>query len=83
LKCQQKSIKTGIKKLKLKYPECNEILRIGYSPNTINLFQRVKDTLKDNLKVKNAEITLIKMTEEELIRKIHQINEDKKNVNIP
>ena len=83
LKCQQQSINTGIKKLKLKFTQCDEILRIGYSPNTINLFQRVKDHLKNNLKVKNAEITLIKMTEEELIRKIHQINNDKKNANIP
>jgi hypothetical protein len=83
LKCQQQSIKTSIKKLKLKFAQCDEVLRIGYSPNTINLYQRVKDILKNNLKVKNAEITLIKMTEEELIRKIHQINDDKKNVNIP
>jgi hypothetical protein len=83
LKCQQQSIKTSIKKLKLKFTQCDEILRIGYSPNTINLYQRVKDILKSNLKVKNAEITLIKMTEEELVRKIHQINNDKKNVNIP
>jgi len=44
---------------------------------------KFKDTLKNNLKVKNAEITLIKMTEEELIRKIHQINDNKKNVNVP
>lgn len=83
LKCQQKSINANIKKLKTKFNQCDEILRIGYSPNTINLFQRVKDNLKDNLKVKNAEITLVKMTEEELIRKINQINDNKKNVNIP
>lgn len=83
LKCQQKSIKTSIIKLKRKFTQCDEVLRIGYSPNTINLYQRVKDELKNNLKANNAIITLVKMTEDELIRKINQINDNKKNVNIP
>ena len=83
LKCQQQSIKTSIDRLRKKFDQFDEILRIGYSPNTINLYQRVKDTLKKNLKVKNAEITLVKMTEEELVRMINQINVNKKNVNVP
>lgn len=84
LKCQKQSINTSIRKLKLKYAdEFGEILRIDYNPNTINLFQRFKEIYKQNLKVKHSEITLKNMTEIELKNVIQELNNKKKNVNIP
>jgi len=83
LKCQRRSIKTSIKKLNVKYKSLIEILNIDYNPNTINLFQRLKEELTNNLKFKNSEIELKKLTKEDLIRKINYLNDNKKNVNVP
>jgi hypothetical protein len=47
-------------------------------PNSINLFNRIKEKLKNNLDIKSSKINLINLNETEFLNKIDLINKEKK-----
>jgi hypothetical protein len=74
IKCQKRSIKQRLEN-NLSY---REIKRIEYVPNSINLFNRIKEKLKNNLDIKSSKINLINISETEFLNKIDLINKEKK-----
>ena len=74
---EEKNIKELISRLEnnLSY---REIKRIEYVPNSINLFNRIKEKLKNNLDIKSSKINLININETEFLNKIDLINKEKK-----
>jgi hypothetical protein len=74
IKCQKRSIKQRLEN-NLSY---REIKRIEYVPNSINLFNRIKEKLKNNLDIKSSKINLINISETEFLNRIDLINEEKK-----
>ena len=74
IKCQKRSIKQRLEN-NLSY---REIKRIEYVPNSINLFNRIKEKLKNNLDIKSSKINLININETEFLNKIDLINKEKK-----
>jgi hypothetical protein len=47
-------------------------------PNSNNLFNRIKEKLKNNLKIKSNRINLINISESNFLDKIDLINDEKK-----
>jgi hypothetical protein len=74
IRCQKRSIKQRLEN-NLSY---REIKRIEYVPNSINLFNRIKEKLKNNLDIKSSKINLININEIEFLNKIDLINKEKK-----
>jgi hypothetical protein len=76
IRCQKRSITQRLAE-KINY---SEIKRIGYTPNSINLYNRIKEDLKDKLDRKCNRFNLKDITEEKFLRKIDKINNQKKNI---
>ena len=49
-------------------------------PNSTNLYNRIKEKLKNNLKFRSNRLNLIHIQEADFLNKINEINEEKKNV---
>lgn len=61
--------------------KATELLRIEYSPNSINLWDRVKDQLHEHIRTLGCTLTLKPgYTEEKLLKDINDINEEKYDV---
>jgi hypothetical protein len=74
VRCQKRAIKQ-----RLEYnPNYSEIKRIECVPNSTNLFNRIKEKLKNNLKIKSNRINLININETDFLDKIDLINDEKK-----
>jgi KilA-N domain/Protein of unknown function (DUF3627) len=71
-----------IAQYKKKHPDAKILLEIDYSPNSINLFKRMKDQLKKKIEFYNCDFDLKKKyTEEMLIRDINKIHNERLNTN--
>ena len=78
IKCQRQAITERINA----YSQYNiELLRIEYCPNAGNLYTRIKERLKDNIDYSYSKLNLINITEKEFIKKVNEINDEKKLVN--
>ena len=78
IRCQKVNLKTSLDKLILEHQDCEELLRF-YDPNSINLYSRIKEDFKRDLtfygnyfRISNPEFT-----EQDLIRKIENLQTDK------
>jgi hypothetical protein len=61
--------------------KATELLRIEYSPNSINLWDRVKERLREHIRTVGCTLTLKSgYTEEHLLKDITDINEEKYDV---
>jgi hypothetical protein len=76
IRCQKRSISQRLAE-KSNY---TEIKRIGYIPNSINLYNRIKEDLKDKLDRKCNRFNLKNITENKFLRKINKINNQKKEI---
>ncbi len=74
IRCQKRSIKQRLEE-KSNY---TEIKRIECCPNSTNLYNRIKEKLKNNLEVRSNRINLIHMQEADFLNRINEINEEKK-----
>ena len=74
IRCQKRSIKQRLEDNQ----NYKEIKRIECVPNSTNLYNRIKEELKSNLKFKSNRVNLINLSELEFLNKIDLINEEKK-----
>ena len=74
VRCQKRAIKQRLED----NPNYTEIKRIECVPNSTNLFNRIKETLKNNLKIKSNRLNLKNINETDFLNKIDLINEEKK-----
>jgi hypothetical protein len=74
IRCQKRSIKQRLEE-KSNY---TEIKRIECCPNSTNLYNRIKEKLKNNLDVRSNRINLIHIHETDFLNRINEINEEKK-----
>ena len=78
IKCQRQAITECINA----YSQYNiELLRIEYCPNAGNLYTRIKERLKDNIDYSYSKLNLINIIEKDFIKKVNEINDEKKLVN--
>ena len=74
IRCQKRAIKQRLDD----NPNYREIKRIECVPNSTNLFNRIKEKLKNNLNIKSNKLNLIDITETGFLNKIDLINQEKK-----
>jgi phage anti-repressor protein len=74
IRCQKRSIKQRLEV----NPNFREIKRIECVPNSINLFNRIKEKLASNIKIRSNRLNLKNITESEFLNKIDMINQEKK-----
>ena len=74
VRCQKRAIKQRLED----NPNYTEIKRIECVPNSTNLFNRIKEKLKNNLKIRSNRLNLKNINETEFLNRIDLINEEKK-----
>lgn len=76
--------KIAYNNIKEKYPECIIKLRIEYQPNAVNLFNLIKEELRNKRKTIKVVYNYIKLclnyTDEAFIADVKKINTSKKEV---
>jgi hypothetical protein len=74
IRCQKRAIPQRLAEKENYY----EIKRIGYTPNSINLYNRIKEELPSKLDNRGNRFNLKDISEQRFLRKIDKINEQKK-----
>jgi len=74
IRCQKRSINQQIREK----PNYREIKRIRSCPNSNNLFNRIKEKMYDNLEVRVNRLNIKNISEKDFLRKIDEINMEKK-----
>lgn len=83
IRAQISAVRTAIKKLKKTNKNAKTLLKINYSPNAVNLFNLVKEHLKNKIFVMGNNLKLLNdYTEKELLKDINIINNEKKKVEV-
>ncbi len=83
IRTKNRSLNASIKRYKKIHPKSKIILSIDYNPNAINLWDRVKEQLRNKVIVRVCKLSLRKgYTEKKLIRDINRINEERYDVDI-
>ena len=72
VRAQQSSYRTAVKKLKQVYPECEIVYELKYNPNSINLYNRMKENL-DYLDYDHNHFNIKEMSLDTLIRDVTQL----------
>jgi phage anti-repressor protein len=84
IRAQKGSIKQTYTKLIEKYPNCEIKLKINYQPNAVNLFNLIKEELRNVRKVIRVSSNYIKLasdyTKEQFIEDVKKINAEKKDL---
>jgi hypothetical protein len=84
IRAQRASATRSYKSILEKYPKCVVRLTINYQPNAVNLFNLIKEELKNNCKVIKVSSNYIKLisgyTKDQFIDDVIKINEDKKEL---
>jgi len=81
IRTQKMSVKRAIKNYIEKHNGAVELLRIEYNPNSINLWDRVKNGLYKKIRTSGCSFTLrTNYTEKKLIKDIKKVNEEKYDV---
>jgi hypothetical protein len=84
IRAQKGSIKQTYTKLLEKFPNCAIKLKINYQPNAVNLFNLIKEELRNVRKVIRVSSNYIKLasdyTKEQFIEDVKKINAEKKDV---
>jgi hypothetical protein len=74
IRCQKRAIPQRLAEKENYY----EIKRIGYTPNSINLYNRIKEKLGNNLDRRNNRFNIKDISEQRFLRRIDKINEERK-----
>jgi phage anti-repressor protein len=84
IRAQKGSIKQTYTKLVEKYPNCAIKLKINYQPNAVNLFNLIKEELRNVRKVIRVSSNYIKLasdyTKKQFIEDVKKINAEKKDL---
>ena len=74
------SYNTSIAKHRQRHPNMEILMKLSYSPNSINLFKRVKDGLKNKIDFTKCSFNLREgYTEEKLLKAIKKIHDERLN----
>jgi hypothetical protein len=81
IRTKKRTMKPTIKRYMNVHPNAEILIEISYNPNSINLWDRIKETLHDKIRFKLNNFGLKKKyTEKELIEDIIDINKEKLEV---
>lgn len=81
IRTKKRTMKPTIKKYMNVHPKAEILIEIQYNPNSINLWDRIKENLHDKMRFKLNNFGLKRnYTEEEMIKDINDINEEKLEV---
>ena len=76
----RKSACQGLADHKVRYPDMKILLRLDYSPNSMNLWHRIRDALDDKIDCNRCKFNLKDdYTEDELIEDIMEIHNERFN----
>ena len=74
------SYKASVGKHKQRHPDMEVLMKISYSPNSINLFKRVKEELEGKIKISGCSFNLKSgFTESKLLKTIERIHNERLN----
>lgn len=83
IRTKKKIVKPTVKRYIESHRNAVVLVQIDYNPNSINLWDRIRTTLKKNIKCRLNAFGLVgDFTEEQLIEQINDINEEKFNVEL-
>jgi hypothetical protein len=86
IRTQKKNVKSAYNKLKAKHKNAKAKIIIKYQPNAVNLFNLIKEELRDNRKVVSIVSNYIRLkngyTKECFIADVEEINNSKKVVEV-
>ena len=81
IRTKKRTMKPTIKRYMNVHPKAKILIEIQYNPNSINLWDRIKETLSDKIRFKLNNFWLRRnYTEEEMMSDINEINEEKLEV---
>lgn len=75
VRCQKRNFTYTLNKLKKKFPVLSIVLKLNYNPNSINLYNRIKESLEDEIEFIGNRFRNEKYSKEELIDKIKELIE--------
>lgn len=84
IRAQRVAAKQALTKIQEKYPDSIIKLKINYQPNAVNLYNLIKEELRNKRKVIKAASNYIKLasdySKDQFLIDVEKINEDKKDV---
>ena len=80
IRAQIRSVNAAINRITLRFPNAIQVLTIFSQPNAGNLYSRIKERLNDFIEYTGNYISPIELTHNQFIRRIHRINNERRNV---
>jgi hypothetical protein len=80
IRTQNRSVNSAINRLRDRFPNATRVLTIICQPNATNLYNRIKERLGDMIDYTGNYISPIELTHNAFIRRIHRINNERRNV---
>ena len=80
IRTQNRSVNTAINRLRRQFPNATRVLTIICQPNATNLYNRIKERLGAMIDYTGNYISPIELTHNAFIRRIHRINNERRNV---
>jgi hypothetical protein len=78
IRTKKKLLPVALKRYRRLHPSGKELLKINYNPNSMNLFDRMKEYLNGKIKVNICSLGLINgYTEQKLLKDIQMLNEER------
>ena len=78
IRTNKRSLNAAITRYRRQHPNGKTLLKIDYNPNSINLWDRIKEQLKGKIKVNICQLGLMKgYTEKILLKDIKELNEER------
>ena len=83
IRTKRRTMQSAIDRYKRLHRSAKILLQINYNPNTVNLWDRIKENLGPKISVSICKLGIRgKYTEENLIDDINAINEERYNVDV-
>ena len=80
IRCQSRAVRKSVRNIRDLFPDAERILTITCQPNSKNLYNRIKEELRDNIDVYKNYISPYDMSHNRFIRRIREINEERHNL---
>jgi ABC-type Zn2+ transport system substrate-binding protein/surface adhesin len=80
IRTQKKSTSNAVRKLQSTFPNARKSLVINDQPNSKNLFNRIKESMRDVIDVKGNYISPYRISKEVFIDRIRSLNLEKKRI---
>jgi hypothetical protein len=80
IRAQRRNVGSAISKLRSTFENATRALTIDCQPNSMNLFNRIKEQMTDNIDYANNYISPVGISHKSFLRRIQLINNQKKNI---